>query len=942
MKKWVATAFALCMYLLPLELFSQVLPFETFGLRQGIPQSQVSALAQDKDGYLWVGTWGGLARFNGDEFKVFSREDGLHSSRIHELLTASDNTLWIATVGGVSRWRGHRLEKPDYKGISSVGCRALAEDAQQRIWIGTDKGVVIWSQDVFSRLDIPESETGTVYDILADREGILVAAENGLWRHGHDGKVKSLKLPETVAADGLRALAVTAEGLWLGTYRNGLWLYDDNGWHQVTGKVSPRSVYRLAVEPSGTLYIATVDNGLFLKRPGKVNLEHWGEENGLPSNLVSVVLEDREDNLWIGTDIGGLARLSGTAVTNHNQNQGLPSACVFGITAGDSPNSLWLGTMRGAVHYQVRPDPRVIEVIDSDSGLDNNWVWKVLQTRDGITWFLTDTALHFRRRGENTARPLPADVPFPRTNPYDIVLDNQGNLWGCGEWSGGGLARRDAKGVWHVWKQTAEGKPLTKIHRLARSRRGGVFAISRSSFYYCDGKEVVPLHMPSPCPLETSVNITAIMEDSSGRLWAGNDAGLAVMEANGDWRLFTKRNHPGFTNHHVFFVGEDWNGQVWVNTARGVFRFDSQYKVTEFNTDDGLADLETNANGFFSDGRGDIWIGTVSGLSQIKQSAREINTKPPQLVLESAVLPKGRILEYPRSLDLKWHDRTLVFHIAVLSFRNRNRAAYRYRMAGMETEWQAQRRLAELRYTNLPAGNMKLLLQPVNESGIWGEVVTIPIRVRPPFWMTTWFRLAMISFLMAVAISAWRWRTMLLRRRNLELENEVNKRTAELEYLANFDPLTTLLNRRAVLNIFEKHLQPERGPNRQLGCVMIDLNRFKLVNDTLGHAAGDKVLRDMATRIKDCLRQGDELGRMGGDEFLVVLPNADREALAAVEKRINKVSCQAGEANDQVVVTAACGSVHIPSGTTRTVKSILAEADDLLYQAKRSGKSEQD
>ncbi len=936
MKRRLTVLIALCLYGFPLGLLSQILPFELFGLREGVPQSQVSALAQDSEGYLWVGTWGGLARFNGNEFKTFFREDGLHSARIHELLVASDDRMWVATVGGVSCWSRHRLEKLNHADLSSVVCRALAEDSRRRIWIGTDNGIVIWDQGTISRVN--ESGSAAVYDILPDREGVLVVSESGMWRYAHDATVKSMDLPRGVAPDSLRALAVTAEGTWLGTYRDGLWLRNDNGWQPVTADVAPRSVYRLTVEPSGILYIATVDNGLFLKHPGKRTLEHWNEERGLPSNLVSVVLEDHENNLWIGTDIGGLARLSGRAVTNHNQKQGLPSACVFGITPGEAEDSLWLGTMRGAVHYRVRPQPRVIEVIDSDAGLDNNLVWKVLRTQDGVLWLLTDTSLHFRLPGEHSVRPLPVDTPFPRTNPYDILIDSRGSLWGCGEWSGGGLARRDSAGSWQIWNRTADGEPLTKIHRLARSRKGGVFAVSRSSFFYCDGKSVVPMEMRSPCPLEASVNISAVMEDSSGRLWAGNDAGLAVMEADGSWRLFTAKNHPGFNNHHVFSIGEDWNGKVWVNTARGVFRFDSRYKVTEFNIDNGLAAMETNANGFFSDERGDIWIGTVGGLSQIKPSTREANTNPPRLALESVILPKGRTLEFPQSLNLSWSERTLVFNVAVLSFRNRTRTAYRYRMSGMETEWQPQRRLSELRYTNLPAGNLKLLLQPVNESGIWGEVISIPIRVRPPFWKKLWFRLAMLAILLLTAIGAWHWRTSMLRRRNIELEKEVGKRTAELEYLASYDPLTTLLNRRAILNLFERQLQPEKGPNRQLGCIMIDLNRFKQVNDTLGHASGDQILQQMAARIKECLRQEDALGRLGGDEFLVVLPNADKTAVIAVEKRINDIRCRAGEGDHEIEVTASCGAMHIPSGNNATAKSILAEADDRLYQAKRSRK----
>jgi len=935
MKNRLFPAIMMALTALTAALPSQVLPFEILGLKDGIPQSQVSALAQDHEGYLWVGTWGGLARFNGSDFKSFFLEDGLPNTRIQELLAASDGTLWVATETGVSRWQNHRLETIKDPVVRTVRCRALAEDAGKRIWIGTDNGVVVFAQGKFSLQHPGGGKNGPlIQDILFDREGILVAADNGLWRCSADAPPRAVPAPAAIEPANFRALAVTADGLWLGTYNDGVWLRDDRGWRSFAGgSIAPRSVYRLAVEPSGILYIATSDGGLFRKLPLRSDFEHWGMENGLPSNSISAILEDRENNVWIGTDIGGLARLSGMAVINHTEKQGLPSPCVFGISQGDTPDSLWLGTLRGAVHYQVRPRPRVLETVRAGDGLANEWVWKVLRTADGTIWFMTDTALLFRRPGERTIRPLPPEVPFPRTVPYEMIIDKQGNFWGCGEWSGGGLARRDTSGRWRGWNRTASGEPLTLANRLAVRQRGGVWLAARNRIFFCDGEKITPLGVP--CPLEGSGNISTILEDSRGRLWAGNHAGLAVLEADGGWRLLNSR--PGFNNHHVFCIGEDWKGTIWVNTTRGVFRFGADYQVESFTPDDGLADWETNAYGFFSDARGDIWIGTISGLSQYNPAGRSLNTEPPRLMVENVRLPR-RSLEFPRRLDLAWNERTLIFDVAILSYRNRNRTAYRYRMDGMESEWLPLRRQAELRYTNLPPGDLRLLLQPVNESGVWGETIILPIHVRPPFWMTLGFRLGGILFLLASAFGVYRWRTLLLRRRNRELEKEVGKRTAELEYLATFDPLTSLFNRRAILAFLERELKPERGLNRQLGCIMVDLNRFKLVNDTLGHAAGDQVLKEMAASIQECLRQGDVLGRLGGDEFLVVLPGADLEALQAVYRRINELACRTGEGDAAVTVTAACGGVEVPARSAAAPASVLAQADDLLYQVKRAGR----
>jgi len=941
MKNRFSRLLAITSLAVALPVFSQVLPFEILGLKDGIPQSQVTALAQDHEGYLWVGTWGGLARFNGSEFKCFFINDGLRSSRIHKLLAASDGMVWVATDGGLSRWKNHRLEMLDEPAVGTVPCLALAEDARDRVWIGSENGVAVFANGKFSSFHPGGGKSGPrVYDILADLEGILVTADNGMWRFPWDETPAAVPGPPGVPVDDFRALALTSEGLWLGTYGHGVWRRNDSGWEPAPGgTAAARSVYQMSVQASGTFYISTNGNGLFLKRPGQALMEHWGTNNGLPSNVINAVLEDREGNLWIATYIGGLARLSTIAWINHTEKQGLPSACVFGISPGDTPDSLWLGTLQGAVLYQVRPVPKVLETIRAKDGLGNDWVWKILHTPDGTLWFMTDTTLRYRLKGEKTIRELPPDVPIPHTVPWDMTVDGQGNFWVGGTWSGGGLARRDTAGRWRKWDKNPAGEPLTDVSRIVRRLRGGVWvaakntskSAAKSSLYVCDG-ETLSIQT-APCPLSNA--ISTICEDSSGRLWAGSDDGLAVLETDGRWRLLNDR--PGFSNHHVFFIGEDWKGNIWINTAHGVFQFFADYKVEVFTPDDGLADWETNGNGFYSDARGEIWIGTVNGLSQYNPTSYSRNTEPPRLMVEKVRLP-SRSLEFPRQLDLAWRERTLIFTIAVLSFRNRNRTGYIYRLDGMESEWNSLSRLGDLRYTNLPAGDLQLRLKPVNESGVWGETVALPIHVHPPFWMTLWFRLAFLAVVLAIAFGIFRWRTLLLLRRNRELEHEVSKRTSELAYLATYDPLTALFNRRAVLAQLERELHPERGGNRQLGCIMVDLNRFKQVNDTLGHAAGDQVLKDMAAKIQECLRQGDLLGRLGGDEFLVVLPGADMGSLQAVYRRISDLACRAGEGVAAVTVTAACGGVTIPAGSSAELAAVLAQADNLLYQVKRAGR----
>jgi len=212
--------------------------------------------------------------------------------------------------------------------------------------------------------------------------------------------------------------------------------------------------------------------------------------------------------------------------------------------------------------------------------------------------------------------------------------------------------------------------------------------------------------------------------------------------------------------------------------------------------------------------------------------------------------------------------------------------------------------------------------------------------------MTLWFRALVLCLCTAAAVGIHRWRTIALRRRNRELDARVNERTRQLqeanhklEYHARYDALTGLLNRRTILEKIESELGGQDvRPHRQFGCALLDLNRFKQVNDTLGHPSGDAVLREMSRKISDCLRSGDILARLGGDEFLVLLPAADLDSVKTVCGRIADLACVVGEQGHEITVTVSTGAIVVPSSCRSTVEAVLAHADLLLYRVKAAGR----
>lgn len=917
------------------EASSQVMPFDVFGLREGLPQSQATALAQDHDGYLWVGTWGGgLARFNGESFTAFGTDQGLPTNRVHELLVAGDGTLWAALVGGLAAWRDHRLEVVEDPLINGRRWRALAEDAAGRLWLGGDGGLAVREHGAWRDGGLGVEPPPTVHDLLVAPGGVVVVSDRGLLRLAADGTVERVVGPGA-PPESYRTAARTADELWLGTLGHGLHRQRGGVWEEVH-LPGARNIYRIVPVPSGSLLVASQDGGLYRRGPGRSEFERIDVERGLPVNLINDVLEDAEGSLWVATEVGGLARLRSGAVSTHGVAGEFPSPCIFGMAGAGDDGTMWIGTMRGAVHYRTRPGFEVLETITGRDGIADDYVWKVALAPGGEVWIQSETAYSFRP-AKGTRFEVARGLPLPAVT-QDLAVDSAGRLWTAGYDATHCVSMRDTDGAWRSWGTDADGGNIDRCRAIAVRRAGGIWFAEGNRIFVAEGSAV--RRDPQPPPLSSLLSV--LFEDSRGRLWAGDDTGLAVRDLSGRWQLLN--GTPGLTSARAYFAGESSDGTVWVGTQHGATRFLPDGRILPFTLEDGLAELETNTFAFHAEPTGVVWLGTISGLTRFDPALERPLTRPPRLVVEAAELP-ARQVSFPAALDLAWDERTVTFHVALLTFRNHSRAAYRARLEGMEDDWLPLRRSGELRYTNLPPGRHRLRLQAVNEAGQWSDEILLPVRVRPPFWLTAWFRGLGIIGLLAAAAGAHGLRTTLLRRRNRDLERLVAQRTQELtsanqelERLATHDALTGLPNRRAVVARLAAELASREGVQRRFACLIVDLDRFKEVNDDLGHAAGDDVLRTMARKIEAVLRPGDVVGRYGGDEFLVLLPGADLEAAEAVAGRIARIEETAYDGERSVTVTTSCGGVAVGAGVTADDQMVLAAADDLLYEVKRAGR----
>jgi diguanylate cyclase (GGDEF)-like protein len=163
-----------------------------------------------------------------------------------------------------------------------------------------------------------------------------------------------------------------------------------------------------------------------------------------------------------------------------------------------------------------------------------------------------------------------------------------------------------------------------------------------------------------------------------------------------------------------------------------------------------------------------------------------------------------------------------------------------------------------------------------------------------------------------------------------------------VERIAAQDSLTGLLNRRAFFGFADAEVARCRREGAPVSAVMVDIDHFKHINDTYGHAAGDRVLQQVATTLRDELRPSDHVCRYGGEEFLALLPDTTASDSFKVGERLR---CAIHEASvnslepEPIEVTASVGSATIALDTGETLEQLLRSADDALYRAKRSGRN---
>ncbi|BDU72715.1 ligand-binding sensor domain-containing diguanylate cyclase [Mesoterricola silvestris] len=930
------------------------IPFQSYGSAQGLENLSLWCLDQDSDGFLWVGTEDGLYRYDGQRFQVLRRSSGLPDDWVRALCASRGRRLWIGTARGLALRDpgGMRALGPD-QGVPQAEVFALAPDPQGLLWVATERGLFRQRPGALAFEPAPGWVPGQPARCIAMAgKATYVGTGTRLLRYeaGNRGPVE-------VAGpwkERLDAVLQDREGrLWVRS-RAGLWMRPVEGapFQDLSRRVGTAAYDgSLTLTATGALLIPTVDD---LVRVRGEAWEYLGQVQGLPTPYVNRALEDREGCLWVG-GLGLHRALSRETWGQYTYQNGIAGGVVWSITR-DREGRLWAGTSNGLCETRNGQWSLV-------PGTAKQAFLALAVAPDGALW-MGGAPARLRRWVPGTSRWQ--EWARPTSTIISMAFDEQGTLWV--------VTRRE--GLFRVVKSggsfavepfvlpgAVQGERVIALSqgqggRLWLASSNGILVLERGAWRRL-GKAQGLL----------DPDVRAVFERPGGDIWVSyhERQGLSQFRREGD-QLRLVQHHDaasGITARKAYFMREDTLGRLWVGTSQGCVLFDGA-RFQEFGTMDGLPGDECNGSAFLAEPGGDVWVGTLGGLARFHQGRYAGSPPPPASFILSASFG-STVLSFPftGTVGIPKRDATVEFQFTGLTYLNEARVLNQIRLVGMEDAWRTTN-IREVRYQNLAPGTYRFEVRAGLSEGKWGPTAAFPFRVLPAWYQTWWFRCLAGAGLAGLTYLAVRLRLKALNDRNRELERVVETRTLalaraneSLQQLTVTDPLTGLKNRRFLDLTLEEDLASARRDHRStpgeapltlkgnvdMVFLMVDLDHFKDVNDTYGHAAGDKVLQQVRDRLHEVARTSDTVVRWGGEEFLVVARRMDRSQGATLAARIlESMRSRPFDLGSGLHITKTCsvGFCPYPLVPVRAGDvpwtSVVDVADRCLYAAKQSGR----
>lgn len=810
-----------------------------YDVADGLANSSVSSIFQDKKGFVWFGTGEGLSRFDGYVFVNYGVRDGLGQQSVNDIAEDKLGQLWVATNGGgVSLMVDSQMFelKHGRKFISfQVSDRKLPNqvnrilfDRNNNLWCLTDFGLYRASLNDIANLEfepVLELESPEANSLIQDRQGrIWCGVNNELFEINdrqiinHGSAVES-EGTANEAGNFISGIVETNDGKLLvstsaALYESSLTEETRRRWVKQSLSVNGHNIYRLFQDTIGNLWFSVYDKKNTALKYQK-DVQDVVLKLGGMAYRIRAIGEDNEDNLWFGTDGGGVYKFGGEAFTGYtNPTDSSPLITkgvfenhdekIFGFLSDFSLAEITENEVKTPAKTDYISSLSGVAIIRDIAG-ELNWC--------GIYWCSAGNKPFIRLRNGQLISLKKYFNDSDLSKEFYFYEDENGSLWFV--INSKEIYRLDARAnslLIHIL--TVENSVFQHTHpQIVSDRAGGLWFSAR--FDLCRLRERL-FKCFQPTDGLPSVEPRSLFVDSRGWLWIGTRYnGVSITKNPNDEQPQFFNYSEELPSNTVWSITEDGFGRMYFGTERGVARFDIQKnRWRNFNSKNGLNGDRIYA--LTTDSKGNIWISTYSGLTKFKPNAERREDKPPPIYLnhvniagEDLPMAEASASEIPL-IELPSSHNNLTIEFVGLNYTSENSLTYQYKLEGGEEDWSAPNQQRVVNYALLGAGNYRFLVRAVNREGLASLTpASFEFRILPPVWQRWWFLLLTILTIALITYSAYKYRL----RRLLELEKVRTRIATDLH-----DDIGANLTRISLLSEVAKQ-KSERGNGNLLTSI---------------------------------------------------------------------------------------------------------------------------
>ena len=726
----------------------------------GLPQNAVTSVLQTRDGYIWVGTYSGLARFDGVRFTTYDNNNTpeMRSSRITSLFEAPDGTLWIGHERGeVTCYRNGRfLTNTINFNWSGLKINAIMSDQSGDIWLMNSEGSLMRFKDglVLS----PQSGVAVgLVEAASDLNGKTWVARDGKISELHSNSLIPLQLNFQTNANYIQGFCPSRDDrLWISV--NGL-IGKWDGQKLLNAVTAPWKfsfLTTLIETRAGVLAAGTPDNGLYLYFPNGETM-HFTRTNGLPGDWIESIFEDQEGNLWVATG-SGLAMLHTTCISMTSPPDLWQARPILSVDAGRD-GSIWVGT-EGAGLYRLNNN--TWSHFGPEGGVGNPYVWSISEDAQGRMWLGTWGGGLFVQNGDHFERAPGIDYGV---NMPALLHDDENSLL-IGTTSG--LLRYGAGKV--TWLAGRPELGIPDVRTMVKDKEGAIWFGMLGGGLGCLKEDKLKVFRTQDGL--SSDFVQCLRLDNDGALWIGTFGGGLDRLKHGHFAVINKSH--GLPNDVICDIEEDWHGFFWISSQGGIIRVSKaelnlcadglvkQIYCQSYGMGDGLPTIECTgglqpAGSKTADGR--LWFPTSRGLVVVNPQSVRTNQMVPPVIIERLLVDDRVAFEGTtgQALQISPGRHRFEFQYTALSFINPDRVRFKYRLSGLETAWLDAQQKRVAYYDYVPPGKYAFQVIACNNDGIWNETgAKINFTVLPYFWQTWWFRVLSGGVILAIGgFTAW-------------------------------------------------------------------------------------------------------------------------------------------------------------------------------------------